>query len=83
MAVQTPGYWQEEKYQPLVEVETAYGNKVKIPESLLDTLKIWKHRKEEILRNIEQAKAEGFFKKTIHNQNKQDLKRVYFEQFQE
>ena len=33
MAVQTPSYWAEERYQPLIEVETAYGNKVKIPES--------------------------------------------------
>ena len=32
--VNTPGYWKEEKFQPLVEVKTIYGNSVKIPERL-------------------------------------------------
>ena len=29
--VKTPLYWKKEEFQPLVEVETLYGNKVKIP----------------------------------------------------
>ena len=30
-AVKTPKYWESELFQPLIEVETAYGNKVEIP----------------------------------------------------
>lgn len=29
--VKTPEYWKKKIYQPLIEVETAYGNKVMIP----------------------------------------------------
>lgn len=29
--VKTPAYWKEDQFQPLVEAETLYGNKVKIP----------------------------------------------------
>ena len=42
--VQTPIYWYEEKFQPLVETETLYGNKVQIPEIFQNSwkeLKIW------------------------------------------
>ena len=51
MVVKTPKYWQEEKYQPLVEVETAYGNKVKIPEKLKISYEMAKNRKEHIEKN--------------------------------
>ena len=29
--VKTPAYWCEKEYQPLIEVETIFGNTVKIP----------------------------------------------------
>ena len=48
MAVKTPSYWNEEKYQPLVETTTLYGNKVKVPKRFLDTweyLEKSKHRR--------------------------------------
>ena len=32
MAVKTPKEWQEERFQPLVEATTFYGNKVMIPQ---------------------------------------------------
>ena len=35
--IQTPKYWKKERFQPLTEVETMYGNKVQIPKSLKDT----------------------------------------------
>ena len=35
--VQTPEYWKEERYQPLIEVETIYGNTVRIPERFKDS----------------------------------------------
>ena len=34
--VKTPMYWQEEKYQPLIEVKTVYKNNVKIPSVMKD-----------------------------------------------
>ena len=34
--IQTPSYWKEEKYQPLVETVTVYGNKVLIPKNFLN-----------------------------------------------
>ena len=35
--VKTPEYWKEPKYQPLIEVTTLSGSKIKIPERLKDT----------------------------------------------
>ena len=83
MAVKTPSYWQEDKYQPLVEAQTAYGNKVLIPQSLTDTWAMWESRREEILGRLEQVIADGWFDKSLRNPKYQDLKRVYFEQYQE
>ena len=34
--VKTPEYWKEERYQPLIEAVTAYGNKVLIPKMCTD-----------------------------------------------
>lgn len=81
--VLTPSYWQEEQYQPLVEVETAYGNKVRIPQSLLSTWAMWEEGKQLILPNIEQAKAAGWFEPSKRNPAYRDLKRVFFELYQE
>ena len=58
MAVQTPSYWKEEKYQPLVEVETAYGNKVKIPERYLPLWKGHQMSKQVAIQHFEQAIAD-------------------------
>ena len=33
--VKTPEYWNEERFQPLVETETMYGTKVMVPENLM------------------------------------------------
>lgn len=82
MAVKTPSYWLEEKYQPLVEAETAFGNKVLIPQSLMDTWEMWERNKHLVLPTVERAKAAGWFKKSLRNQKYQDLMRVYFEQYQ-
>ena len=44
--VNTPSYWEEEKYQPLTEVETIFGNPIEIPKPLKDSwdfqLNMWK-----------------------------------------
>ena len=34
--IATPKYWEEERFQPLVEAETINGHKVKIPKNFLD-----------------------------------------------
>ena len=48
--VNTPKYWTNEIFQPLVEVETAYGNKVKIPKEFLNGWQTAKMQREDILR---------------------------------
>ena len=35
--IATPSYWNEEKYKPLIEVKTIFGNTVKIPECFKDS----------------------------------------------
>lgn len=46
MAVQTPEYWKEERFQPLIEETTALGNKVLIPQKFLDGWKMERLRME-------------------------------------
>lgn|GEM_PF-6258864 len=81
MTVKTPKYWETEEFQPLVEAETAFGHKVKVPENLLDIWAIWERRKTYVLQDLERAKADGWFKAKIHRMIPQDLKRVFFEQY--
>ena len=83
MAIKTPIYWQEEKYKPMVEVETAYGNKVKIPKNLQNIWEMVASLKGKYPKDVEQAKSVGFFKRTIHNRLKRDVMLVYYEEFQE
>lgn len=82
MAVQTPSYWKEAKYQPLIEETTAYGNKVLIPQSLLRTWKAFERLQKAGPVDIERAKAEGFFKPNYRNRLQTDLKKVYFELYE-
>ena len=83
MAVKTPSYWQEEKYQPLVEAETAYGHKVKIPKNLHGIWEKTASLKGRYPRDVEMAKAAGFFTRTLHNRVNQDILLVYYEEFEE
>lgn len=83
MAVKTPSYWKEEKYQPLIEVSTLYGNKVKVPERFLDTweyLEKAKHRRKQM---IEQLTADGFRQMPSSNKLKKDLQLVFYEIYEE
>ena len=64
MAVQTPSYWQEEKYQPLVEAITAYGNKVLIPEKLTVCWEIEQERKKYLDRD-KPAVKDGYLKELM------------------
>ena len=83
MAIKTPSYWKEEKYQPMAKAETAYGNIVEIPQNLQDVWGQIASLKGRYPKDVEQAKAVGFFKRTIHNRVKRDTLLVYYEEFQE
>ena len=83
MEIKVPSYWQEEKYQPMVEAETAYGNKVKIPQNLKDIWERTASLKGRYPKDVEQAKAVGFFRRTTHNRVKRDVLLVYYEEFRE
>ena len=83
MEIKTPSYWQEEEYQPMVEVETAYGNMVAIPQNLQDIWEDVARLKGKYPKDVERAKEAGFFKRTIHNRVKRDVLLVYYEEFQE
>ena len=82
MAVKTPSYWQEEKYQPMVEAETAYGNKVEIPQNLQAIWNRTASLKGKYPKDVEQAKAAGFFKRKTRNRANWDILLVYYEEFQ-
>ena len=80
--VQTPKYWENPEFQPLVEAETAFGHKVKIPKNLLNIWEMRERQKPYILPDLERAKADGWFKAQIDRMVPQDLKRVFFEQYE-
>ena len=88
MAVQTPSYWAEERYQPLVEVETAYGNKVEIPKDFVPYWEVWlKHRKM-VSETFEREKARGWGRKETPNPKRraiiaQDYQKVFIEDYHE
>ena len=84
MAVQTPSYWTEERYQPLIEVETAYGNKVKIPERYLPLWEMAQMGKETTIQHYEQAIAAGSYDKpTKRAKFAIDLRKVFVEKYHE
>lgn len=82
MAVKTPTYWQEEKYQPLIEVETAYGNKVKIPKSLIQCWELEMSLKEALKQEPQEAK-DGYLSaiKKPHD-SRWDLTKVFWELYE-
>lgn len=83
MLIKTPDYWQEEKYQPLVEAETAYGHKVKIPKNLQDIWNKTASLKGKYPPNVELAKAAGYFAKPKRHRERRDIIRVYYEEYQD
>ncbi|MBQ5602215.1 MAG: hypothetical protein IIU77_05270 [Clostridia bacterium] len=55
--VNTPSYWEEEKYQSLTEVKTIFGNTVKIPERFKDSWDFLMQNYEELISR--QGRANG------------------------
>ena len=47
-SIKTPEYWEDPLFQPLIEVETAYGNKVKIPNKFINGWQTAKMTKEDM-----------------------------------
>ena len=88
MAVQTPSYWAEERYQPLIEVETAYGNKVKIPKDFVSCWEMWLRNKEETIEIFAREKARGWGRKETPNPRRRaiiarDYQKVFIEDYHE
>jgi hypothetical protein len=79
--IKTPKYWEKERYQPLVEVETVHGNKVMIPKKFIDGWQTAKLTKQEADRlGLDPL---GGSNAQILNPLYQDLERVYHEIYEE
>ena len=82
MVVKTPKYWKNERFQPLIEVETAYGNRVMIPKRYINgwqTAKMAKKESERLGLNV----LAGL---EIHKETNElyyDLERVFYEIYEE
>ncbi len=85
MEVRTPSYWKEEKYQPLVEVETAYGHRVLIPKLYEENWEIYIATKETMLMYWQRGRQAGYLEPTFNLRKKWavDLKRVFLEVYEE
>ena len=81
-AVKTPKYWESELFQPLIEVETAYGNKVKIPKMYTNgwqTAKMAKAESERLGLDI----LDGLERDKEVDSLYYDLERVFLEIYEE
>ena len=87
--IQTPSYWQEEKYQPLVKAKTLYGNQVMIPIGYQETWELEEFR----VKSVDELKPDGqtgleyeeeLLKYIINTENspKADLAKVMLEIYQ-
>ena len=80
--VKTPKYWEDKLFHPLIEVETAYGNKVQIPKRYING---WQTAK------MEKAEAERLGLDILDGLEKDeeiapiyyDLERVFLEIYEE
>ena len=80
--VKTPKYWEGERYQPLIEEETIYGNKVKIPKRFLSCWKTAKMTYEEMTkRGLDHLDFLRSFRK-LQELHKQAVVEVCFEVYE-
>ena len=80
--IKTPEYWKEERFQPLVEMETMYGTKVMVPENLMPAWQDYLMHHKDLLRlmPIEERIARGWVTpKSERSKIGTDLRRVFFE----
>ena len=81
--VKTPEYWKKEQFQPLIEVETAYGNKVKIPEKLKVSYEVAKKRKA-FIEKEQPDFLDGYIQEVKEEQDSRYLvEQVFYEVFEE
>ncbi len=83
--VLTPSYWQEEEYQPLIQVKTAFGNTVQIPKFCQDIWELYQRQKDFLLNRYLQKAADGFFRTALYPRQKigSDIRKVFFEVYKE
>ena len=87
--IKTPIYWSEKQFQPLTEVKTIYGNKVKIPKRFKDSWDILTSMSEKII--SEQGLQAGLktIKELMDSENqmtskkREDFCKVFMENYQE
>ena len=80
--IKTPKYWEGKIFQPLTEVETAYGNKVKIPKLYINGWQTAKMAKEELER-LGLDVLDGLERHKETNSLYYDLERVFYEIYEE
>lgn len=79
MNVNTPEYWKE---YDLIEETTAYGNKVKIPQSLRLAWKYHKTMMEQLVEQFGQEKAVDLMeKRKLRGTAAKDLRNVLLEKY--
>ncbi len=80
--IKTPKYWQMERFQPLTEVETAYGHKVMIPSRFINGWQTAKMVRDDMVRRGLDP-LDGL---EIHAETDSiyyDLERVFYEIYEE
>lgn len=85
MAVQTPSYWKEEKYQPLVEVETVNGHTVQIPKLYESLWEMHSRQREYLVEMWTRASRDGFLQETSRSRGQWalDLMKTFLEVYEE
>lgn len=85
MAVQTPSYWQEEEYQPLIEAKTLNGHTVLIPKLFEYHWEMHSEQREYLVEMWQRASRDGFLQETSHSRGQWalDLIKTFLEVYKE
>lgn len=67
--VEIPSYWKEEEYQPLVETQTFYGNKIMVPQKFHEACEV----NLKGLKSADKARPNGQTGLEIMKENMQDV----------
>ncbi len=84
--IKTPKYWEMERYQPLVEVKTMYGNTVQIPRCFEGTWKVYYEGATKLNPSFPQKALNGALKsytKSLRSITFTNLLMVFQEKFEE
>ena len=85
MTVQTPSYWKDERYQPLIEVKTINGNTVRIPKLFEYHWEMHSNQREYLVEMWQNACKEGALQETTYSRGKWavDLIKTFLEVYKE